>query len=216
MRRLFLSLLAGLLLASLPGCGGGCGEEPTDSGGSSDSAPTGGGGGSGGSGEVSMGSRFDAAKAGEQARPSAQAGEAQARPGGPPGVSKLMKVGLADLPGKLKALSPKRRALVFETAADCADCETARPVLESLAAEHGESYDFHEVDVTGSPAQKAVVLPLFMIYQGPTQTSRRAGLPFARQQTPDGSPEKDSVYRRRLRRWFQDALTQGNLNFAGR
>lgn len=228
-RAYLLLALSSFLL--LPGCGGGCGEEPKESSGpAAGAAPGGASGGSGGGGEVAQPkpgedakpggkvdpSRFDSAKDGGKTGAADQAREASAEKPLEEPKAGLRRIPVGELGNYLKRAQFGRRALVIETKKGCKDCDVARPVIVSLLNEHSQGWDFYDADLGAAElTTSSATLPIFLMYSGVQQTSRLEGMPFPREKGVDGG-ESSLAYSKRLRRWFQDALTQQSLKFAGR
>ncbi len=202
------AFLAALLVAA--GCGGGCGQPPKSSGpdvGVAEQGPGGGQSSSGGAAPTV--SRFDSPSMGASGESAAdEAKDAASAPATP--RHELRRVAVQDLSKALRA--EKGASVVIETASGCADCGVALPVMAQKAREFGDRYDFMSVDLTAA-VDSTRSLPILIMYQGARQTSRQVGMPFPRDKQPE--LEDDASYQRRFSAWLRDALTQGNLKFAG-
>jgi hypothetical protein len=203
-----------VLLPLYSGCAGGCGEDTSGKPGAENGANgTAGGVSSHGGGQgVGIGSRYDSASnkstdtaLGQVAEVSDQASRA-----------KSSSYALGPDEFRERVLNGGATQFITVVAPGCADCDVMRPVLATLQPQFGSRYEFHEFDgmAVGAsgllpPKLSLEPLPAFVMYKNGKPTSWLQGLPFPRE-----AGEPLETYQKRLQRWFHDALTQKNLNFA--
>lgn len=210
-----------VLLPLMPGCAGGCGDEPSSS---KDSSAQGGGPGAGepskggGGGAQKVGSRFDTSGKKSTSTALGQLGETEEQ--SRESARTLKKVSPAEF--KNTVLRTGTTAFLMVSGANCEDCDTILPVLATLTPQFRDSFQFFQFDgdAVGAsgmlPAGMSLTpLPGFAMYRDGKVTSLLQGLPFPMQVGPDGKPrESKEQFQARLMRWFRDALTTKNLNFS--
>lgn len=149
-------------------------------------------------------------KGAERSGPAA-AQKRQMRPVAPPRADWLEPVTPSGW--ELTVLRSRAPALVMVSKPDCADCASAGAAVKSLETKFPD-WTFRRLDGTAGEAPTLLPpglkpsFPIFLTYEGGKDTSRLEGLPF-----PRVADEPEADYRKRLQRWFRDALTQRNLGF---
>jgi hypothetical protein len=235
---LMAAVFFGVVLPMIPACSGGCGDEPSakDKEQPSTGASSTGGGGGGGSNPQQLGGKAGASKgvgAGAKGTDSrfdstngksgatnamGQAGETAGQ--NTEAAGPIAPVSPTEFRGKIL----RQGATVFLSviSADCLDCDTVMPVLNTLAPDFSASFDFYRYDGNAVAASGMLPkglslspLPAFAMYKNGKVTSVLQGMPFPQQVDASGNPtETQAQYQARLLRWFRDALTQRNLSFS--